>query len=51
MYHIYSVIRLGVGVVGGMGVQFSFQNNLRNLDPSYKMHLDFWDCFIENLIL
>ena len=24
---------------------FSFQNNLKNLDPSYKMDLDFWDCF------
>ena len=24
---------------------FSFQNNPRNLDPSYKMDLDLWDCF------
>ena len=23
---------------------FSFQNNSKNLDPSYKMNLDFWDC-------
>ena len=23
---------------------FSFQNNPRNLDPSYKMDLDLWDC-------
>ena len=23
----------------------SFQNNLKDLDPSYKMDLDFWDCF------
>ena len=23
---------------------FYFQNNLKNLDPSYKMDLDFWDC-------
>ena len=23
---------------------FSFQNNPKNLDPSYKMHLDLWDC-------
>ena len=23
---------------------FSFQNNPKNLDPSYKMNLDFWDC-------
>ena len=22
-----------------------FLNNLKNLDPSYKMDLDFWDCF------
>ena len=23
---------------------FSFQNNPKNLDPSYKMDLDVWDC-------
>ena len=23
---------------------FSFQNNSRNLDPTYKMDLDLWDC-------
>ena len=23
---------------------FSLQNNLKNLDPSYKMDLDIWDC-------
>ena len=23
---------------------FDFQNNPKNLDPSYKMDLDFWDC-------
>ena len=23
---------------------FSFQNKPKNLDPSYKMDLDFWDC-------
>ena len=22
-----------------------FLNNLKDLDPSYKMDLDFWDCF------
>ena len=22
-----------------------YQNNPKNLDPSYKMDLDFWDCF------
>ena len=22
-----------------------FINNLKDLDPSYKMDLDFWDCF------
>ena len=24
---------------------FSFQNNPKNLDPSYKTDLDLWDCF------
>ena len=24
---------------------FNFQNNPENLDPSYKMDLDFWDYF------
>ena len=24
---------------------FHFQNNPKNLDPSSKMDLDFWDCF------
>ena len=24
---------------------FSFQNNAKNLDPSYKMDLDLWNCF------
>ena len=23
---------------------FSFQNNPKDLDPSYKTHLDLWDC-------
>ena len=23
---------------------FSFQNNAKNLDPSYKMDLDIWEC-------
>ena len=23
---------------------FSFQNNPKDLDPSYKMDLDLWDC-------
>ena len=23
---------------------FSIQNNPKNLDPSYKMNLDLWDC-------
>ena len=23
---------------------FSFQNNPKNLDPSYRMGLDLWDC-------
>ena len=25
----------------------SFLNNPKDLDPSYKMDLDFWDCFLE----
>ena len=25
-------------------VFFSFQNNPKNLDPSYEMDLDLWDC-------
>ena len=25
-------------------LDFSFQNNTKNLDPSYKMDLDLWDC-------
>ena len=25
---------------------FPFQNNPKNLDPSNKMDLDFWDCFV-----
>ena len=33
-YHISSIIRQS----------FSFQNNPKNLDPSYKMDLGFWDC-------
>ena len=33
-YHISSVIRQF----------FSFQNNSKNLDSSYKTDLDFWDC-------
>ena len=24
---------------------FLFHNNSKNLDPSFKMDLDFWDCF------
>ena len=30
--------------VKAYAVFFSFQNNPKNLDPSYKMDLDFWDC-------
>ena len=36
MYHISSVIRQS----------FSFQNNPKDLDPSYKMDLDLWDCLV-----
>ena len=34
-YHIYLVVRL----------DFSFQNNPKNLHPSYKMDVDFRICF------
>ena len=34
-YRISSVVR---------GIFFPFQNNHKNLDPSYKMDLDLWDC-------
>ena len=27
-----------------MKIFFFFQNNPKNLDPSYKMDLDLWDC-------
>ena len=30
-----------IPVKGGL----HFQNNLQNLDPSFKTDLDFWDCF------
>ena len=33
-YRISSIIRQS----------FSFQNNPKDLDPSYKMDLDLWDC-------
>ena len=26
-------------------VSFFFENNPKNVDPSYKIDLDFWDCF------
>ena len=35
-YRISSVIRR---------IVFYLQNNPENLDPSYKMDLDLWDCF------
>ena len=35
IYRISSVIR---------PIFFPFQNNPKNLDPSYKMDLDLWDC-------
>ena len=34
-YHIFSVIRKSF---------ISSKINPKNLDPSYKMDLDFWDC-------
>ena len=38
IYHISLVIRQ---------FNFSYQNNPKNLDPSYKMDLDFLDCLGE----
>ena len=35
-YHISLIIR--------QEFFLSFQNNAKNLDPSYKMDLDLWDC-------
>ena len=35
-FHVSSVMRWDV---------FPFQNNPKNVDPSNKMDLDFWDCF------
>ena len=35
-YRMFSVIRL-----------FSLQNNPKNLDPSYKVDLDLWDCLVK----
>ena len=29
---------------GPLGPLVSFHNNPKNLDPSYKMDLDLWDC-------
>ena len=58
-YHIYSHVRQGfplsrmttsnqissVKFCCNMAQVLPFQNNLKDLDPSYKMDLDFWDCF------
>ena len=35
IYHISSVVRQEF---------FFFQNNPKNLDPTYKTDLDIWDC-------
>ena len=50
-YHIYlpkdclkSVINQS-SVVHSLDKVFPLQNNVKSLDPSYKMDLDFWDCF------
>ena len=48
-------MRMGQGVRTGLGhggitcvlqthFSSSFQNNPKNLDPSYKMDLDLWEC-------
>ena len=41
---LFAVIYLSYFFVYMMGV-FPFQNNYKDLDPSYKMDLDLWDCF------
>ena len=33
-----------------MGV-FFFQNNLKNLDPSYKADLDLWECVMKDKLV
>ena len=54
-YHIYSAIRLGISLPRmtkspqcnfAIIQVLTFLNNPKNLDPSYKMDLDFWDCFV-----
>ena len=43
---VYTFICLSVKIPYYLGYKmffFSFQNNLKNLDPSYKMDLDLWD--------
>ena len=38
--------KICVGVVKFLyWMSFSLPNNFKNLDPSYKMDLDSWDCF------
>ena len=38
------VIRCDIQFFAYKTVFFSFQNNPKNLDPSYKTDLDLWDC-------
>ena len=63
IYHIYSAIRRGfpslewVQIIKSVLCSFAvirvlpFLNNPKDLDPSYKMDLDFWDCFGRKKIL
>ena len=56
LYRIYSAIRRGFhlsrmttnkSVLCNFAIiqVLPFQNNLKDLDPSYKTDLDLWDCF------
>ena len=56
-YHIYSAIRQGLSLcrmttsnyTSSMNLCYNtiltVPNNPKDLDPSYKTDLDFWDCF------
>ena len=44
LYKLYNAI-LKCTIFFGYRTGFHFQNNPENLEPSYKMDLDFLDCF------
>ena len=39
-----NILHNSISLVIRWGIFFSYQNNPKNLDPSYKMDLDLWDC-------